>query len=296
MLFVGQKHREELFPPLAPPTPESLTQAALFVVLSDSAASTASTSGSGVVTPWTSLAFGRLGNEAPTWEFTFDHEAIPATRGEEAAVTSKSVVLVTPRRPISNTSTITSFSHQASELSYDIIIKTTTLPDDHTIEHAYTGVRACLNGESNSKRNLIVIILGDERLQGAVVRQAAPNPRSPPTTSNTERLHVFSAGTHTTLVRPPPSWQLSLSSDVLNAAKSKGGVRAPMPSLVVDVKVAVGEDVKKGQAVVILESMKTETVLRAERDGKVKALSCTKGEMVDEGRELVLFEEEKEES
>jgi len=60
-----------------------------------------------------------------------------------------------------------------------------------------------------------------------------------------------------------------------------------MPSLVVEVKVKVGDKVEKGQAVVVLESMKTETVLRASVDGVVKAVGCKNGEMVEEGRELV---------
>lgn len=60
-----------------------------------------------------------------------------------------------------------------------------------------------------------------------------------------------------------------------------------MPSVVVEVKVSVGDKVEKGQAVVVLESMKTETVLRAEVDGIVKSVGCAKGEMVEEGRELV---------
>lgn len=60
-----------------------------------------------------------------------------------------------------------------------------------------------------------------------------------------------------------------------------------MPSLVVEVKVTVGDKVEKGQVVVVLESMKTETVIRSEVAGIVKAVGCTKGEMVEEGRELV---------
>lgn len=60
-----------------------------------------------------------------------------------------------------------------------------------------------------------------------------------------------------------------------------------MPSLVVEVKVKVGDKVEKGQAVVVLESMKTETVLRASVDGVVKVVGCKNGEMVEEGRELV---------
>lgn len=103
-----------------------------------------------------------------------------------------------------------------------------------------------------------------------------------------ERLHVFYAGHKTTLVLPTPKWLLSLGGDVLGAGK--GALKAPMPSVVVEVKVNVGDKVEKGQAVVVLESMKTETVLRAEVDGVVKSVGCAKGEMVEEGRELVDIE------
>ena len=48
---------------------------------------------------------------------------------------------------------------------------------------------------------------------------------------------------------------------------------------------------EKGQAVVVLESMKTETVLRAPVDGVIKAVGCAKGEMVEEGREMVAIKE-----
>ncbi|KAI6136181.1 carbamoyl-phosphate synthase L chain, ATP binding domain-containing protein [Pisolithus sp. B1] len=114
-----------------------------------------------------------------------------------------------------------------------------------------------------------------------------PTPTSAFTTSNiAERLHIFLAdGSKTTLALPSPSWLASLGRDVL--AVSKGALRAPMPSLVVEVKVTVGDKVEKGQAVVVLESMKTETVMRSEIAGIVKAVGCTKGEMVEEGRELV---------
>jgi 3-methylcrotonyl-CoA carboxylase alpha subunit len=105
-----------------------------------------------------------------------------------------------------------------------------------------------------------------------------------------ERLHIFNGGTKTTLVLPPPNWLLSLGSDILNA--TKGALKAPMPSLVVEVRVKVGDKVEKGQAVVVLESMKTETVLRTDVAGIVKAVGCRKGEMVEEGRELIDIEEE----
>lgn len=117
----------------------------------------------------------------------------------------------------------------------------------------------------------------------AVPASASPN--------TMERLHLFSAdGTKTMLTLPPPAWLLSLGGDV--SATHKGALRAPMPSLVVEVRVSPGQRVDKGQAVVVLESMKTETVLRAEVAGVVKAVGCAKGEMVEEGRELVDIEED----
>ena len=103
-----------------------------------------------------------------------------------------------------------------------------------------------------------------------------------------ERLHVFVDGQKSTLVLPAPKWLLSLGGEVLGAGR--GALKAPMPSLVVEVKVSVGDRIEKGQAVVVLESMKTETVLRAEVDGVVKAVGCKNGEMVEEGRELANIE------
>lgn len=127
----------------------------------------------------------------------------------------------------------------------------------------------------------------DSVLTKTTVVHQQPSPGVPASHSpnTTERVHVFSNGKKTTLVLPSPNWLLSLAGDVLNAAK--GGLRAPMPSLVVEVKVKVGDVVEKDQAVVVLESMKTETVLRAGGKGIVKAIGCKNGEMVEEGRELV---------
>lgn len=111
---------------------------------------------------------------------------------------------------------------------------------------------------------------------------------APTTISGTEKLHVFHEGHKFVFTVPSPTWLLSLEEDAKRAIQ--GGMRAPMPSVVVDVKVKVGDVVKKGQAVVVLESMKTETVLRAEADGTVKSVACAKGDRVEEGTELALIE------
>jgi 3-methylcrotonyl-CoA carboxylase alpha subunit len=102
-----------------------------------------------------------------------------------------------------------------------------------------------------------------------------------------ERLYVFNGGSKTTFILPSPKWLLSLGGGV---SRAKGALRAPMPSLVVEVRVKVGDRVDKGQVVVVLESMKTETVLRAEVAGVVKSVGCKNEEIVEEGRELVDIE------
>ncbi|KAG2341928.1 hypothetical protein BDR05DRAFT_1001204 [Suillus weaverae] len=134
-------------------------------------------------------------------------------------------------------------------------------------------------------------------LNGASTETTIVSQRSPPShpasraTNTMERLHVFSvSGTKATLAISSPAYLLSLGQGVLTS--SKGALRAPMPSLVVEVKVSIGDRVEKGQPVVVLESMKTETVLRAEVAGVVNAVGCAKGEMVEEGRELVDIKED----
>ena len=137
--------------------------------------------------------------------------------------------------------------------------------------------------------------MGGRSLRTTVVSQPPPPTLPASFSPNTmERLHVFLDGQKSTLVLPTPNWLLSLGGDVLGAGK--GALKAPMPSLVVEVKVNVGDRVEKGQAVVVLESMKTETVLRAEVDGVIKAVGCKSGEMVEEGRELVTIEADGEDS
>ena len=64
----------------------------------------------------------------------------------------------------------------------------------------------------------------------------------------------------------------------------------PLPGTVIDIKVAVGDTVKKGQTIVILEAMKMENNIDSERDGKITAIKVNKGDSVMEGSVLVTIE------
>lgn len=67
-------------------------------------------------------------------------------------------------------------------------------------------------------------------------------------------------------------------------------IKAPLPGTVIDIKVAVGDTVKKGQTIVILEAMKMENNIDSERDGKIAAIKVNKGDSVMEGSVLVTIE------
>jgi len=67
-------------------------------------------------------------------------------------------------------------------------------------------------------------------------------------------------------------------------------VKAPMPGLVLEVMVKVGDTVVKGDNLIILEAMKMENVLQAEGDGVVKSIEVNKGDAVDKTQVLIEME------
>lgn len=64
-------------------------------------------------------------------------------------------------------------------------------------------------------------------------------------------------------------------------------VKAPMPGTILNVNVAVGDSVKKGQILCVLEAMKMENEIVAPRDGQVAAIQASKGASVNAGDPLV---------
>ena len=67
-------------------------------------------------------------------------------------------------------------------------------------------------------------------------------------------------------------------------------IKTPLPGVIIDVKVNVGDTVAKGQTVVVLEAMKMENNINADRDGKVAAIQVAKGDTVADGAVLVVLE------
>ena len=66
-------------------------------------------------------------------------------------------------------------------------------------------------------------------------------------------------------------------------------IKTPLPGVIIDVKVNVGDEVKKGSTVVVLEAMKMENNINADRDDKVTAIQVAKGDTVADGAILVVL-------
>jgi acetyl/propionyl-CoA carboxylase alpha subunit len=66
-------------------------------------------------------------------------------------------------------------------------------------------------------------------------------------------------------------------------------VKAPMPGLILEVKVSEGQTVTKGEPLLILEAMKMENVLKSPTDGIVKNIKVKKGDNVDKNAVLIQF-------
>lgn len=67
------------------------------------------------------------------------------------------------------------------------------------------------------------------------------------------------------------------------------GLTSPAPGVVAEVHASAGQSVRKGQKLIVLESMKMFFPVLAPRDGRVERLLCAKGESVDAGVPLLEF-------
>jgi len=102
--------------------------------------------------------------------------------------------------------------------------------------------------------------------------------KSAPTTSKTV-LHSSVPAAATTAAK-------SVSAPVNGSAK----VSAPMPGNILRINVKVGDVVKKGQALLILEAMKMENEISAPADGKIADIKAVIGGSVAAGQLLVVLD------
>ncbi|PKQ70203.1 acetyl-CoA carboxylase biotin carboxyl carrier protein subunit [Raineya orbicola] len=87
--------------------------------------------------------------------------------------------------------------------------------------------------------------------------------------------------------------EMDLLLEKLGMQKSSGlrvgQLKAPMPGLIVDVRIAEGQQVQKGDVLLILEAMKMENAIKAPADATIKTICIKKGDSVEKNKVLIEF-------
>jgi biotin carboxyl carrier protein len=94
---------------------------------------------------------------------------------------------------------------------------------------------------------------------------------------------------YTARVEDERASRLSRSAGGLHAGSGEVTIKSPMPGLIVAVAVSEGKVVKKGQTMVVLESMKMENELKAPRDGTIASIKVTPRQSVEQGQPLAVL-------
>ncbi len=76
----------------------------------------------------------------------------------------------------------------------------------------------------------------------------------------------------------------------VTAEKKENDLKAPMPGLIVGINVAVGQEVKENDGLLVLEAMKMENTLLSPKDGVIKSIAVTNGDRVEKNAILIEIE------
>jgi biotin carboxyl carrier protein len=115
------------------------------------------------------------------------------------------------------------------------------------------------------------------------------------------RLHVARSGARRYVTLSGQTWRLEQTQPerqrrgtAAGGPAGSGSLAATMPGLVLEVLVAEGDNVKRGDTLVVLEAMKMELRIAAPHDGFVRTIHCEVGQVVERGQVLVGVEEKDE--
>ena len=101
---------------------------------------------------------------------------------------------------------------------------------------------------------------------------------------------IVNGNKYEVVISSPLDQLLSTMGMTLNSSQQIKDIKAPMPGLILDIMVEVGQEIAKGDALLILEAMKMENVIKADGEGIIKKIEVKKGESVEKGFIIIVME------
>ena len=165
---------------------------------------------------------------------------------------------------------MTRYELSSPDWSFDVQVN----PDANGFQIRIDDVYYLLKLKRESGRNEFIVEIADKPRSVTLLE------------SSNQRVDLVIDGERFSFQRPVPAiGQTSLQASAVSAAKDV--VLAPMPGKVIGTLVKKGENVKTGDPLVVLESMKMEIAVRSDRDAEVKEILVEEGASVKRGQGLV---------
>ncbi|WAR61631.1 hypothetical protein PtB15_12B321 [Puccinia triticina] len=268
-----EKHNEQLFPPMPDrPPKEALINATICSALQEIKARQQRGSVGQVSNSWDMLHGWRLGGQQISRQYEFS--TVPVDSSSPG----------TPAYPVSLEFSGT--ANSSSTLDFEINLAPLESEGARSSHQVKTYLDTSSGTSPSTSSNTVTSIVDGKR---DVAVHVAQNDHS---TAFSKRHHVFAGDTVNSLGIPWPKWVKLLKGEESDKSLTGNAVQAVMPSKVIKVMVAPGDQVKAGDGLIVLEAMKTEVVLKASRDGTVSDVQARVGDMVKQGKTLVVLSPE----
>ena len=105
-----------------------------------------------------------------------------------------------------------------------------------------------------------------------------------------EQMFAVAAGDVTWVFHDGAVFRLEHEARERRSQQTHGSLSSPMPATVISVNVAPDDQVSAGQTLIVLEAMKMELPIRAPGDGRIAAVHCKPGDLVQPDVSLIDFE------
>jgi len=268
-----EKHNELLFPPLPERPPQNaLINATIYSASREIKSRLGTGSGGQTNNPWNKLHGWRVGGQKVSRQYEF------------------STMLVDSSSPVSSSCSVNmefgGISDLSSTLNFDIKLPSHEVEGNVSSHQVVTYLDADRPTATSASGDTITSIVDGKR---DVVVHVSQNDESGAFSKN---HHVFSGENVTSMGIPWPQWIKLSKAEEVDKGVAGNAVQAAMPSKVIKVMVAAGDQVKAGDGLIVLEAMKTEVVMRASKDGVVSDVKAQVGSMVKQGEILVLLSSE----